>query len=919
MPKASPQIRSFNAGEVSEWLRGRTDLEKHSSSLQRMMNFIAAPQGPAIARSGTKHITMCANPSEPSYIQPFIFSNDDAYVLEFASDRMRVMRNDDILSYSEEPITVLSEAGEPLVFESATLAAVVGDDVLIRTLQARVTEVNGNTYTTNQTTTTSIHNAAKKVFHLPTDFTLEERQTLRFVQSLDVIYVLNEHGRVRKIIRRSDFEWSIEEVLFQDGPYLSRTDDDGTTLTLSSTGGLLGSQTSTSSSTNRPLIDGTNNNGTETDVRFLGRAIDYLLPASLSAFAFDVNTESYWAGGVAQVGAISATYADAQVVTGYTVYASRDNQDGTYLNKDYAPSSWSLQARNGAGAWVTIDTQEDYVFYDNDKSIFFEVNNSEAYTSYQLLIRKLVTNGSIEARVRALVLKASSQSLITVTASSTKGINFDSGFKATDVDRSLRMRGSDNAWRELRIAEYVSPTVVKAMLIGEPFIDTLPIKRWRLGVWSDTTGWPAVGTFFSDRLFLGGAKVYEDTLAMSVVGSYEAFSPTDSFGVVEDANGGVFTLNARKLGRIRWMEADNRGVLMGTGSAEYTVRSSSGPFTARTANATPSTGRGSAAIEPVLIDDATLFVQRSARTLRAFKYIFEADGYRSPSLSNLASHFGSVRFAEIKYAAEPHGILWMRREDGTLIGFTYDPEQNVQGWHQHDLSGEVVSITVIPDTEEQFDQLWLVVKRQMLGADSYRVERMTRAWDFDMVLSDAWFVDAGLKYEGALTDVISGLDHLEGLEVYGLIDNTPTGPHTVESGRITVEFPTETAVIGVGFESEGVTSEIMNGAADGTAAGKTGRIHNATAAVWQTGVLEVGIWIDDETHEDKGFFEYEEVELPSSFDEIEETELFTGMAGPFSLSPSYTQETVLAFRRAKNIPLPMNIIALMPQLHKQDR
>lgn len=862
MPKASPHIRSFNSGEFSEWLRGRTDIDKHSSSLQKMTNFIAAPQGPAIARSGTKHIALCAEPDEPSYIQPFVFSNDDAYVLEFARDKMRVFRDD------------------ALVIDPATDAP----------------------------------------YELATDFTAEERKTLRFVQSLDVVYIFNEIGRVRKLIRRGDADWTIEKVLFKDGPYLSRTEDDGTTLTVSGTGGLLGQHISTSSSGNRPLVDGTENDGTEGDVRFLGRAIDYLLPASDSAFAFDTDTESYWAGDEAQKGTISATYATPKIVTGYTIYASRENQDGVYLNKDYAPSSWTLLGRNGGGAWTILDVQEDYIVYDSNRSIFFEIANETAYTSYQLVITKLVTNGAIEPRVQALVLRDKAQADITVTASSTKGINRDDGFKATDVDRSLRMRGSDNNWRELRITEYVSPTVVKAQLIGEPFIDRLPVKRWRLGVWSDTTGWPAVGVFFGDRLFAGGSSGHEDTLAMSAVGAYETFAPTTGLGEVLDESGGVFTLNARRLARIRWVTADRRGVLMGTGSSEYTVRSSDGPFTARTAQATPSTNRGSAAIEPVLIDDATLFVQRSARTLREFRYIFEADGYRSLSLSDLASHFGSSRFAEIEYAAEPHGILWMRREDGSLVGFTYNSDQNVQGWHAHDLSGGfVVSLASVPDTAEQFDKLWLVIGRVVNGQTRYAVERLTRTWDFDMTIEDAWFVDAGVLYDGDETETVGELAHLEGETVYGLADSTPIGPLTVTAGQVELPFAARRVVIGLGFDSDAVTSEIVNGAADGTASGKTGRIHNVVAAVWRTAAMRVGIWHDDVSLPGNGEFEYDDIDMPSSLQDIETYKLYTGFTNVTSLPPSYTQETVIAFRRSKDVPLPLTVVALMPQLHKSDR
>jgi len=56
MPKASPIISSFNAGELSPSLDGRVDLSKYSAGCKRLENFIPMVQGPARRRSGTRFV-----------------------------------------------------------------------------------------------------------------------------------------------------------------------------------------------------------------------------------------------------------------------------------------------------------------------------------------------------------------------------------------------------------------------------------------------------------------------------------------------------------------------------------------------------------------------------------------------------------------------------------------------------------------------------------------------------------------------------------------------------------------------------------------------------------------------------------------------------------------------------------------------
>lgn len=922
MAKASPMIRSFNAGEFSELVEGRTDLDRYPSSLRKMYNMIAAPQGPAISRSGTAFVVPVADEADFSALLPFIFSNEQAKMLEFANDRIRFMDEDGLQVYEPVATAITSGAGAPITFTSGTLDSVVGEQVVLLGFPAsynlngevvKITAKLGTSYTLDKVYPAGVavvNGQAATVYHVPCDFSDDQRRAMRFIQSVDVLYLLTG-ARPRKLSRYGDYDWRLEPIDFIDGPYMP-TNDKSTTLTPSATGSAVPPGVGTyATSGNRPAIAGT----VTTPVAFLGRNLTYSLPASDASYAFDGNDDTYWAGNVQQTGYIQVNPPAPFVCDGYSIFVALDNQDSSFLASDYAPSTFEFQGYNGS-AWVLLDRQETYVLYDNNKSIFFEVDNETAYSAYRLVVSKLMRNGPIEARVRQLTLRSKTAASFNITASSVVNINNDRGFETTDIGRLIRVKGNDGAWRALEITARVSATVVTVKLLGEPLPNVQPIRQWRMGYWSDTTGWPSVGDFFEDRLWLAGPEDFPDQFAGSVSGAYETFSQTDTFGEVLDDSAVVGRLNSRKLSRIRWLSSDERGLVMGTGSEEYTLSSSGGEaLTARNIKARPATRRGSANVEPVRVDNQVLYVQRSGRTIREFAYVFESDGYKSPSMTQLASHLGAVPFVEMDYAAEPHSIVWIRRQDGTLVGLTYNREESVVGWHRHDLSGGVVeSLAVLPQKDQLQDALWVVVRRTVNGQTRRYIERLTRFWDFDTTLAEAHYVDSGLRYVGTPITIVYGLQHLEGEEVYGLADFRPVGPLVVENGSVELPFEAGNVILGLGFDGEAEIARMENGAADGTAMGKVKRINSIVVDLWNSAGGQIGVW-----NGELGAVVYEDIEYPGPVDEIEDVKLFTGSVGPITPAAGYDMKGTIGFKRPKNSPLPFNVTAIMPQLNTQDR
>jgi len=929
MAKASPAIRSFNAGEFSDLMGGRPDLDRYPSSAEVMYNYIAAPQGPAVGRSGTMLVTDAARHDEYSRMVPFVFSSEEVRVLEFASDRIRFFSEQGGLqTYAAVgDMNVTSLPGFPIVFTSATLGANIGDDVVLSGMSAtlglngvplRVTNKVSTTYTLEASwpLTYAIENGdVSRVYHVACAYSEAQREALRPLQSINVVYLFT-YGKPRKLSRFGDYDWRLEDYNFQDGPYMP-INETATKLTPSARGDGIATMTSNvagpdtaAASSERPAITGT----VGSPVNFLQRNITYSLPTGNAYKAFDGDEETYWASNEQQKGILEVTPAVPFAADGYTIHLARDNQDTTYASKDYAPSKFAFEGWNGS-AWIELDRQDEYVLYDGSKSAFIQIPNTTSYSKYRLRVLACYRNGLIEPRVARLTIRKAGATF-NLTADAVTGINNDQGFLATDVGRLIRIRGSDGAWRSVKITVVVSTTVVTVELLGEPLVSVAAMREWRLGYWSNTTGWPHCAEFFDDRIWCGGSTAFPDLIVSSVTGGYEVFSQTDSQNVVLDDSAMVFRLNSRKLSSVRWISGDDKGLLIGTGSEEYSLKGKGGDaLTARNPDAKRATQRGSDFVEPVRIDSQLLYVQRGGRAVREFAFVYEADNYKSPSMSQLASHIGALPFKEMAYAQEPYSIVWMRRFDGSLVGLTYNRDEGVVGWHGHNLSGGVVeSIAVVPQADGLQDALWASVRRTINGQTRRFIERLTRFWDFNMEVEDAHFVDCALRYEGPETTVIAGLHHLEGEDVYGLADVKPVGPLRVVGGSVELPFAASSVLLGLGFDAYVVIPRIEAGGADGTAQGKTKRIHSIATHVWRSYGGEIGVW----NHE-KGDFVLEPLIYETRTEFIEDVALYTGTLKPITAAPGYDLDGKVKFMRPKETPLPLNVAAIMPQLHTQDR
>ena len=84
-------VNSFNAGEISPLMEGRTDFPRYNSSAKTLENWIIHTQGGISRRWGTRFVRACKVNTSTRLI-PFVVDNITWYVLEFGVDYIRVHR-----------------------------------------------------------------------------------------------------------------------------------------------------------------------------------------------------------------------------------------------------------------------------------------------------------------------------------------------------------------------------------------------------------------------------------------------------------------------------------------------------------------------------------------------------------------------------------------------------------------------------------------------------------------------------------------------------------------------------------------------------------------------------------------------------------------------------------------------------------
>ncbi len=688
-----------------------------------------------------------------------------------------------------------------------------------------------------------------------TTFTENELVDIKFVQSADVLYILHPDHTTQKLVRLDDDgdrnDWLLADVDFRDGPYLNLNDLAPNVDTTTPANGAIYSdvyfEISSYAHTATAKVTGAVN-FVAGDV---GKYIEYkvgdqwklaLVTAQAGATAtvtildnvllFLDSTTRLQRGGMPQPVVGSATSSPVY----YGRSAEGQRRSALYNQQKVDPNDeLSSDKAVGGGAIIagTVKSQFSNTFASQDVGKYVRIRDSgRTAVGYwvQILSISSTSGGNSAAHGASLTMTANAATGKFIISAETRtgvikpfrnGTAF-SAFASTDVGRLIRL-GFAGRWTWGKITTYTSATQVTltfqedmprdpnnaAVIAGNQDVSlttTGITYDWRMGAFSTTTGFPTVGVFHEQRLWLSGIVVRPDSIYGSVSGDFENFLPSELDSTVLDDNGVTVTLGSTKANAVKWM-LSGPALTIGTSGGEWQMRANSSineAITPANVKATEYTGNGSKAETlPARVGSAILFVDRSGEKVIKVFYSYEKDALDSDDLTVISEHIlrehgGAVASA---FQQKPHSIFWVACADGTLSAMTYNEKQEVVAWHHHTIQGGLVEdISVIPSEDASQDELWMVVKRTINGSTVRYIEVLEEDFYPTSVSSRLGmkFLDSHQYIQGFTGATITGLNHLEAQSVVVVKDGTRVaGTFTVTSGAITM--------------SSGAVSEVLVG------------------------------------------------------------------------------------------------------------
>ncbi len=228
--------------------------------------------------------------------------------------------------------------------------------------------------------------------------------------------------------------------------------------------------------------------------------------------------------------------------------------------------------------------------------------------------------------------------------------------------------------------------------------------------------YPSAVTFYEQRLIYGGSTNKPQTLYFSRSGE------TSDFTIGTEVDDGIIYTVAGDGNTIKWLRGTSKFLAIGTfGDVLQATGGIDGVITTTSISIKPTNSFGVADINPIGKGSQVFFVQRNKLILRSFEFDFQQDSYVPVDRNTIADHITVSGITQIAYQEGRPNIVWATKNNGTLIGMTIEDAESVSGWHRHSTDGEVTSIISTPRTNN-YNQLWLCVKRTIEGVETYFIE-----------------------------------------------------------------------------------------------------------------------------------------------------------------------------------------------------
>lgn len=277
-------------------------------------------------------------------------------------------------------------------------------------------------------------------------------------------------------------------------------------------------------------------------------------------------------------------------------------------------------------------------------------------------------------------------------------------FKPEHVGAIIHINGG-----YVRVTEFISFWQLKGEVIVELTAVVQAIaKSWVLktAAFSDELGYPKCISFYKQRLVFGNTKKFPNKIWFSAVGV-----PTNFLETADDGDAFSVVSSSDQSHSIMFL-VPTKGLVALTSGAEFLI-GSDGVLAPASVQIDEHTTYGAYPLtRPCRVGNELLFVQRGGERLRALSYRYEVDGLVSPEVSALSRHIGQIHggILEITYQQEPESLVWLTLADGKAASITFNREQEVVAWAQHDFGGKVKSVCSVP-SELGSDLCFMLIER----------------------------------------------------------------------------------------------------------------------------------------------------------------------------------------------------------------
>ncbi|WP_028970159.1 hypothetical protein [Sphingomonas sp. URHD0057] len=276
---------------------------------------------------------------------------------------------------------------------------------------------------------------------------------------------------------------------------------------------------------------------------------------------------------------------------------------------------------------------------------------------------------------------------------------------------------------------------------------------------------PSTVTFFEQRLLWARTPYVPNGIYASRSADFENMDvarPTRADDSI------VFRIAAQKVNSVnslvpleKLLALTGDGVFLITGSNQEYLSANPPPRAVR------QSGRGASRLKPLVVDEVVFYQPSIGTDIRTLGYTFEIDGYRSNDVSIFSPGlFKEFSIGAWSYSQEPLSIIWAPRNDGKLLAFTWQQEQQVWGWTLCETQGKVLDCVTVQEQGES--RTYLIVQRVINGVTRTFFERMASAKVKDQ-LQDC-YLDCAISFYIDRATRVFNVPHLAGETVHALAD-----------------------------------------------------------------------------------------------------------------------------------------------------